>query len=64
MNRVCVNRHSGKDCRKPVAMDGEPYHYKFHDKHSIIQGIRPCALDPGTNLYGTDLHLPEGCQAG
>ena len=26
--------------------------------------IRPCSLDSGTNLFGTDLHLPEGRQAG
>ncbi|MDO8940930.1 MAG: hypothetical protein Q7U98_17385 [Methylicorpusculum sp.] len=35
----------------PEAMDG-------------IGLSHPCDLDPGTNLSGTDLHLPEGRQAG
>ncbi|MDD5579996.1 MAG: hypothetical protein PHY16_12045 [Methylobacter sp.] len=28
------------------------------------QSLPPCSLDPGTNLSGTDLHLPEGLRAG
>ncbi|MDP2202820.1 MAG: hypothetical protein Q8K07_12425 [Methylicorpusculum sp.] len=44
-------RRSGRDCRNPEAMDG-------------IELSHPCALDTGTNLSGTDLHLPEGRQAG
>ena len=30
----------------------------------LCRSVHPCALDPGTNLSGTDLHLPEGRQAG
>ncbi|MDD5579738.1 MAG: hypothetical protein PHY16_10725 [Methylobacter sp.] len=28
------------------------------------QSLLPCNLDPGTNLSGTDWHLPEGLRAG
>ena len=58
------------DRRNPVAMDGT---YKAYNQliYSLIlinsrrcRLVHPCALDPGTNLYGTDLHLPAGRQAG
>jgi hypothetical protein len=35
--QMLINRHPGRDCRDPVAMDGNRSdHYKFHDKHSTI----------------------------
>ncbi len=30
----------------------------------LCRSVHPCGLDPGTNLSGTDLHLPGGRQAG
>jgi len=36
----------------------------YHDKDSNIRYVDPCSLDPGTNLSGTDLHLPQGRHTG
>ena len=64
------NRHSGMDRRNPVAMDGN---YKAFNQliYSLIlinsmqcRLVHPCKQDAGTNLSGTDLHLPAGQQAG
>ena len=58
------------DRRNPVAMDGT---YKAFNQliYSFIlintmhcRLVHPCKLDLGTNLSGTDLHLPAGRQAG
>ena len=58
------------DRRNPVAMDGT---YKAYNQliYSLIlinsmrcRLVHPCTLDPGTNMSGTDLHLPAGRQAG
>ena len=46
-----LSRHTGMDCRYP----------KYRDVNVVCH---PWHLVSGTNLSGTDLHLPEGCQAG
>ena len=47
------NRHPGRDCRDPVAMDGNRSdHYNSHDKHSTILYVHPCTLDPLQSMPG------------
>jgi len=46
-----LSRHTGMDCRYP----------EYRDVNVVCH---PWHLVSGTNLSGTDLHLPEGRQAG